>query len=78
MITEAEQAKSIVESSKGNSSLIETENERGDITKADIVLVARQFLREPEWVLNVAGKLNVVVQWPLQYTRSQNRTREKF
>ncbi|KAI1001393.1 hypothetical protein K3495_g6810, partial [Podosphaera aphanis] len=73
MITEAEQAKSIVESTKGNSSLIETENERGDITKADIVLVARQFLREPEWVLNVARKLNVVVQWPLQYSFYQNR-----
>jgi len=48
---------------------ISTENE--DRSKADIVLVARQFLREPEFVLRVAQNLGVRVKWPHQYERSE-------
>jgi 2,4-dienoyl-CoA reductase-like NADH-dependent reductase (Old Yellow Enzyme family) len=73
MITEAEAAKSIVENgqSEKSSELIEIESESGQKAKADIVLVARQFLREPEWVLRVAYRLGVKVQWPQQYHRGQ-------
>lgn len=72
MITEAEAARSIVENGKKKSSeLVEIESESGQKAKADIVLVARQFLREPEWVLRVAYSLGVKVQWPLQYERGR-------
>lgn len=74
LITEAEAAKSIVENGKeGPRDQVEIENERGVKTKADIVLVARQFLREPEWVFRVAYKLGVEVKWPIQYHRGQFR-----
>jgi len=71
MITEAEAAKSIVENGTAVAKLdtVEIEDERGQTAKADIVLVARQFLREPEWVLRVAFRLGVKVQWPVQYHR---------
>lgn len=73
MITEAEAAKAIVENGhkETENGLVEIEDENGGIAKADIVLVARQFLREPEWVLRVAFRLGVKVQWPLQYQRAQ-------
>jgi 2,4-dienoyl-CoA reductase-like NADH-dependent reductase (Old Yellow Enzyme family) len=70
MITEAETAKEIVEKGKGDG-LVEIEDENGGIAKADVVLVARQFLREPEWVLRVAYRLGIKVQWPSQYGRGQ-------
>ncbi|PQE07510.1 hypothetical protein CJF30_00007246 [Rutstroemia sp. NJR-2017a BBW] len=38
---------------------------------SDVVLVARQFLREPEWVLRVAYRLGVEVKWPIQYSRGK-------
>jgi 2,4-dienoyl-CoA reductase-like NADH-dependent reductase (Old Yellow Enzyme family) len=73
MITEAEAAKIIVQN--GNEGprdeQVEIENERGETTKADIVLIARQFLREPEWVYRVAYRLGVKLQWPVQYQRGQ-------
>jgi 2,4-dienoyl-CoA reductase-like NADH-dependent reductase (Old Yellow Enzyme family) len=90
MITEAEQAKEILEitSEKINEDAthaevekeanilaggegVEIQDEQGAIAKADVVLVARQFLREPEWVLRVAFRLGVKVQWPVQYSRAQ-------
>lgn len=81
MITEAEAAKSIVQTElvkagKGEEevkkdSTVEIEDEQGGIAKADIVLVARQFLREPEWVLRVAYRLGVEIKWPIQYHRGQ-------
>jgi 2,4-dienoyl-CoA reductase-like NADH-dependent reductase (Old Yellow Enzyme family) len=36
---------------------------------ADVVLVARQFMREPEWVLRVAWQLGLDVAWPNQFLR---------
>ena len=72
MITEAEAAKSIVQNGKeGPRDQVEIENESGQKTKADVVLVARQFLREPEWVFRVAYRLGVEVQWPVQYHRGK-------
>jgi 2,4-dienoyl-CoA reductase-like NADH-dependent reductase (Old Yellow Enzyme family) len=71
MITEAEAAKAIVENGNAGKKdeTVEIEDEQGARAKADIVLVARQFLREPEWVLRVAYRLGVKVQWPQQYHR---------
>lgn len=73
MITEAEPAREIVQVSSGSGGkedgAVEIEDERGAKAKADVVLVGRQFLREPEWVLRVAQKLNIKVQWPHQYGR---------
>ncbi|KAF4624169.1 hypothetical protein G7Y89_g14007 [Cudoniella acicularis] len=73
MITEAEAAKAIVENGQPGKKddTVQIEDEQGSTAKADIVLVARQFLREPEWVLRVAYRLGVEVQWPLQYGRGQ-------
>ena len=47
------------------------ETESGATTQADVILVARQFLREPEWVLRVAHQLGVDVNWPHQYARAK-------
>lgn len=58
MIDNAEMARAIVE--KG-----------GDVVpKADLVLVARQLLREPEFALRAAHQLGVEVKWPNQYHRA--------
>ncbi|KAI1260104.1 NADPH dehydrogenase [Xylariaceae sp. FL1019] len=78
MITNAEMARSIVQEGKtnassgppGSSSVEIVEEVSGQTTKADLVLAARQFLREPEFPLRVAHQLNVEVQWPLQYQRA--------
>ncbi|KAH9204991.1 hypothetical protein DL95DRAFT_493850 [Leptodontidium sp. 2 PMI_412] len=58
MITEAEAeaAKDIVQ--KGDET-VEIIDENGGLARADIVLVARQFLREPEWVLRVTYRLGL-------------------
>ena len=50
---------------------LEVETEYGGTTQADVVLVARQFLKEPEWVLRVAHQLGVEVNWPVQYARAR-------
>ncbi len=41
--------------------------------QADIVLLARQFLREPYWPLHAARALGVDVPWPEQYLRAKPR-----
>ncbi|OJJ45248.1 hypothetical protein ASPZODRAFT_69760 [Penicilliopsis zonata CBS 506.65] len=37
---------------------------------ADAVLMARQFLREPEWVINAAKTLGVEISVPVQFARA--------
>lgn len=73
MITEAEFAKEMLENGKPGKKddTIEIENEDGATAKADVVLVGRQFLREPEWVLRVGFRLGVDLKWPNQYSRGQ-------
>lgn len=85
MITGAEQARDIVQGAKYSvengdvnfeqSSQQEAEEARdmvqGKDANADVILVARQFMREPEWVLRVAWRLGVDVQWPVQYGRGK-------
>jgi len=38
--------------------------------KADIVLLAREFLRQPYWPLMVGQELGFPVSWPIQYLRA--------
>ncbi|KAI0489618.1 NADPH dehydrogenase [Xylaria cf. heliscus] len=58
MITTGEMARDIVQEGEGHA------------PKADLVLIARQFLREPEFPLRVAHQLGVEVKWPNQYHRA--------
>ena len=39
--------------------------------QADVVIQARQFLREPYWPLIAARALGQEIQWPLQYERAK-------
>lgn len=85
LVTEAEQATDIVEQA-GTVAQLEngiyveaeaakemTDAKDGKQPMADVILVARQFLREPEWVLKVAWKLCVDVWWPSQFMRVTTR-----
>lgn len=85
LITEAEQARDIVEeggavpqlNGNGNAEIEKeakaavqmTDAHLGKEPQADVILVARQFMREPEWVLRIAWKLGVDVAWPSQFLR---------
>jgi len=81
LITEAEQARDIVDKAgivdrvangiqeEAHAAMELTDTSEGKQAKADVILVARQFLREPEWVLRVAWKLGVDVWWPSQFLR---------
>ncbi|KAJ5146123.1 uncharacterized protein N7515_000687 [Penicillium bovifimosum] len=66
-ITEAESARDIVqgaEEAQATEAML-----AGQEPKADAVLMARQFLREPEWVLTAAKKLGVQISVPCQFAR---------
>jgi 2,4-dienoyl-CoA reductase-like NADH-dependent reductase (Old Yellow Enzyme family) len=39
--------------------------------QADIIVIARQFLREPYFPLHAAKELNVDIPWPVQYQRAK-------
>ena len=41
--------------------------------QADIVLLARELLRDPYWPLHAANKLGKWVPWPAQYLRAAHR-----
>jgi 2,4-dienoyl-CoA reductase-like NADH-dependent reductase (Old Yellow Enzyme family) len=41
--------------------------------QADLVLLARELLREPYWPLHAAKELGVTVRWPAQYLRAASR-----
>lgn len=58
----------------GAVGLITTAQEAEEILKsgqADLVLMARQFLREPYFPLHAAHELEVDITWPDQYERAQ-------
>jgi 2,4-dienoyl-CoA reductase-like NADH-dependent reductase (Old Yellow Enzyme family) len=38
--------------------------------RADLVLLARQLLRDPYWPLHAAKELGVPLAWPVQYQRA--------
>jgi 2,4-dienoyl-CoA reductase-like NADH-dependent reductase (Old Yellow Enzyme family) len=41
--------------------------------QADVVVLARQFLRDPYWPLLAAHALGHDIQWPVQYDRAKKR-----
>jgi 2,4-dienoyl-CoA reductase-like NADH-dependent reductase (Old Yellow Enzyme family) len=41
--------------------------------EADLVLLAREFLRDPYWGLHAAQALGVDVTWPAQYLRAAQK-----
>ena len=38
--------------------------------KADLVLLAREFLRDPYWPIHAAEELGYSTSWPVQYERA--------
>ncbi len=54
LITEAEQAETILRQGQ-----------------ADLVLLARELLRDPHWPLHAAARLGVNLEWPKQYERAR-------
>lgn len=59
----------------GAVGMITTAEHARDIVQAgtaDLVIIARQFLREPEFVLKCAKRCGVEVKWPHQYMRAGN------
>lgn len=79
-ITTAEVARSIVQADGRSRSgeTIEVEGEGGQVAKADLVLAARQFLRDPQFVLKMAHELNVDVKWPNQYDRAKPKLKTRL
>lgn len=70
-ITTASQARDIVEGANIKEEAAAAEAAvSGPEPKADVILVARQFLRDSAWVLNVAKELGVKVAPPHQYGRA--------
>ena len=41
--------------------------------QADLVLLAREMLRDPYWPLHAAQELGVDLEWPAQYGRAKTR-----
>ncbi len=39
--------------------------------QADLVMLARELLRDPYWPLHAARELGVDVEWPVQYVRAR-------
>jgi len=67
LITQAEAARDIVQGAdEAHAAEIMLS---GKEPKADAVLMARQFLREPEWVFTAAKKLGVEISVPCQFAR---------
>jgi 2,4-dienoyl-CoA reductase-like NADH-dependent reductase (Old Yellow Enzyme family) len=53
--------------------LIETKEQVADIlarNQSDLVLMAREFLRDPYWPLRTARELKQPITWPAQYLRA--------
>ncbi|KAL3452139.1 hypothetical protein BJX65DRAFT_303851 [Aspergillus insuetus] len=71
LIREAETARDIVQGADVTSDGDEGENKvkEKEGPEADVVLIARQFLREPNWVFAAAKKLDVPVSLPCQFGR---------
>lgn len=68
-ITRAETARSLLEPGQSDGAAG---------AKADIVMAARQFLRDPQWVLKVAHDLSVPVKWPNQYERAMPKPKNRL
>jgi 2,4-dienoyl-CoA reductase-like NADH-dependent reductase (Old Yellow Enzyme family) len=40
--------------------------------QADLIMLARELLRDPYWPLHAAKALDIDVEWPIQYARAKN------
>ncbi|KAJ2908908.1 hypothetical protein GGI21_002413, partial [Coemansia aciculifera] len=49
-----------------------------DEDKADVVFAAREFLRNPSFVLSTAHELGVYIKWTNQYERGRVKTKYSF
>jgi 2,4-dienoyl-CoA reductase-like NADH-dependent reductase (Old Yellow Enzyme family) len=59
----------------GAVGLITTPEQADEIVRAeraDVVLLARELLRDPHWPLRAARKLGAQVEWPVQYQRARD------
>jgi len=57
----------------GAVGLIETKEQAAEIlakNQADLIFMAREFLRDPYWPLRTANELNYPMSWPVQYLRA--------
>jgi len=53
--------------------LIETKEQVAEILKsgeADLVFMAREFLRDPYWPLRASREMKQTTSWPVQYLRA--------
>lgn len=60
----------------GAVGLINTPHEANSIieeNRADLVFMAREFLRNPYFPLSAASELNVDIPWPVQYERARKK-----
>ncbi|NCD70884.1 NADPH dehydrogenase NamA [Mucilaginibacter agri] len=72
----AERIKKEADVLTGAVGLITTSKQADEIIsngQADLVLLAREFLRDPHFPLRAAHELNVDIKWPDQYDRAQWR-----
>ncbi|KAJ2786608.1 hypothetical protein GGI15_001382 [Coemansia interrupta] len=53
-------------------------NEILENDKADVLFIAREFLRNPSFVLSTAHELGVNIRWPVQYERAMLKPKYKF
>jgi 2,4-dienoyl-CoA reductase-like NADH-dependent reductase (Old Yellow Enzyme family) len=59
----------------GAVGLITTPEQANEIVasgEADVVLLARQLLRDPYWPLHAARALGALIDWPVQYERARD------
>ncbi len=60
----------------GAVGMITTAEEAADIIsqeKADLVIMAREFLRDPHFPLRAASELKKEITWPKQYERAKKK-----
>jgi 2,4-dienoyl-CoA reductase-like NADH-dependent reductase (Old Yellow Enzyme family) len=72
----AEQIKREAGIKTGAVGLITTAREAAEIIEqnsADLVLLAREFLRDPFFPLHAAGELGDEIDWPVQYQRAKRK-----
>jgi len=70
----AEAIKSSVDIAVGTVGLITEAQQANDIIQngqADVVMAAREFLRNPHWAHQVAEELGDFIEWPSQYVRAR-------
>ena len=70
----AQKIKSEVGVLTGAVGLITTAEQAEEIlerNQADLIIMARQFLRDPYFPLHAAKQLNVQIPWPVQYERAR-------